>query len=150
MLLDFLKDAFPIKFPGVKIVLTTETKTRIKIHSLKSRNESGYDRITRKIWKTCLAFICCHLAHIYNHSLHTGIFPDRHKMSVVKPLYKTNMTNNRLISLSTTFSEVLEKVMHSTVHRHMHSNNILVPEQFCFRKRISTQDVAWVYIRTRH
>jgi hypothetical protein len=65
-------------------------------------------------------------------------------MSVVKPLYKkgdkTSMTNYRLISLSTTFSEVLEKVMYNRLSHHMHTNNILVPEQFGFRKGISTEN----------
>jgi hypothetical protein len=51
------------------------------------------------------------------YSLFVGIFPDCLKISVVAPLYrkgyKTNMSNYRPVSLLTTFSKVLEKVMHN-------------------------------------
>jgi hypothetical protein len=66
-------------------------------------------------------------------------------MSVVRPLYnkvdKTSVTNYRLVSLLTTFSKVLEKVMYNRLSHHMHTNNILVMEQFGFRKGLSTEDV---------
>jgi hypothetical protein len=86
--ISFLKDAFPIKFPAMKIIPTTETEIKSIIHSLKSKNSSGYDEVTSKILKTCSHLIICPLTHICNHSLRTGIFPDRLKISVVKPLYK--------------------------------------------------------------
>jgi hypothetical protein len=33
--ISFIKNAFPIKFHGFKIIPTTETEIKIKIHSLK-------------------------------------------------------------------------------------------------------------------
>jgi hypothetical protein len=97
-----LKDAFP----DIKIIPTTETDIKSIIHSLKSKNSSGYDDRTCKILKTS-DLIGCPLTHICNHSLRTGIFSDRLKISVVKPLYKkgckTSMTNYRPISLLTIF-----------------------------------------------
>jgi hypothetical protein len=57
----------------------------------------------------------------------TGIFPDRLKVLVVRPLYKngdkSDMSNHRPVSLLT--------------------NNILVPEQFGFRKGISTENATF-------
>jgi hypothetical protein len=53
------------------------------------------------------------------------------------------MTDYRPISLLTTFSKVLEKVMYSRLSQHMCCNNILVPEQFGFRKDISTEDATY-------
>jgi hypothetical protein len=35
---SFLKAAFPVKFPGIKIIPTTETEMKSIIHSLKSKN----------------------------------------------------------------------------------------------------------------
>jgi hypothetical protein len=68
-------------------------------------------------------------------------------MSVVRPLYKkgdkTSMTNYRPISLLTSFSKVLERVKCNWLSHHVHTNNILVPEQFCFRKGVSTEDEAF-------
>jgi hypothetical protein len=46
-------------------------------------------------------------------------------------------------SLLTTFSKVLEKVMYSRLNQHVHCNSISVPEQFGFRKDISTDDAAY-------
>jgi hypothetical protein len=116
------------------------------IHSLKSKNSSYYDEVISKILKACSALINGPLAHICNHSLHTGTFPDCLKVSLVKPLYKkcdkTVMTNCRPISLLTTFCKVLEKVMYSKLSQHMHCNNILVPELFGFRKGIATEDAS--------
>jgi hypothetical protein len=55
--ISFLKDAFPVKFPGIKIIPTTETEIKSIIHSLKSKNSSGYDKTTSKILKACSALI---------------------------------------------------------------------------------------------
>jgi hypothetical protein len=77
--ISFLKDVFPVKFPNIKIVPTTETCIKSIIHSLKSKNLSGYDKITSKILKTCSALISSPLAHICNHSLCTGTLPDHLK-----------------------------------------------------------------------
>ena len=59
---------------------------------------------------------------------------------VVKSLYKkgdkTSMTNYRPVLLLTVFSEVLKKAVHSRVNQHVHPNNILVTEQYSFRKGI--------------
>jgi hypothetical protein len=97
------------------------------------------------ILKACSALITRPLAHICNHSLCTGIFPGRLKISV-GPLYKkgdkTSMTNYRPISLKYTFSKVLEKVTCNRLNHHMHPNNMLVLEQFGFRKGVSIEDAA--------
>jgi hypothetical protein len=54
---------------------------------------SGYDEVTSKILKPCLALISCPVAYICNHSQHKGIFLDHPKISVVKPLYKKRWQN---------------------------------------------------------
>jgi Notch-like protein len=141
--ISFLKNAFPVKFPGIKIIPTTKTEIKSIIQSPKSKNSSGYDEITSKILQTCSALISHPLANICNNSLYTGIFPDRLKMSVVRPLYKKSdkisMTNYRPISLLTTFSKVLYKVIYNRLSHHMYINNILVPEQYGFRKGVSIE-----------
>jgi hypothetical protein len=144
---NFLTDAFLYKFHGIKIVPTSETEIRSITLFSKSKNSSGYNEITSKIPKACGCLISQPLSHIFNHSLYTGGFPDCLKFSVVKPLFKkcdkTSMTNYRPISLLTVFSKVLEKVMYNRLSHHMHSNNILVPEQFGFGQGKSTENVAF-------
>ena len=85
--ISFLKDSFPGNFPTINIIPITEAEIEGIISSLKPKNSSGYDEITSKIIKSCASFINIPLSYIYNHSLHTGIFPDRRKMAVIKPLY---------------------------------------------------------------
>jgi hypothetical protein len=141
--ISFLKDSFSENFTSIKIIPVTATEIKSIIHSLKPKNSSGYDEIS-KILKTCvrlpLSFIC-------NHLLHTGIFPDCLKIAVMKPLHKKgdkyNMTNYRPLSLLPIFSKVLEKAMHSRLSHHLYTNKILVPEQHAFRKGISTEDAAF-------
>jgi hypothetical protein len=53
------------------------------------------------------------------------------------------MSNYRPISLSTTFFKVLMKAMHNNLSHYLLTNNILVPEQFGFRKGILTENVAF-------
>jgi hypothetical protein len=53
------------------------------------------------------------------------------------------MTNNRPISLLSTSSKVLEKVMHNRLNHYLQNNNILVPEEFGFRKGMSTEDATF-------
>jgi hypothetical protein len=99
---SLLKDAFSERFPEIKSI----------IHSLKSKNSSGYDEVTR-ILKSFSSLISHPLSHICKHSLH----PVCLKISAVKLVYKksdgANMTNYRPVALLTTFSEVLEVIIYS-------------------------------------
>ena len=118
------------------------------ISSLKPKSSSGCDEITSKIIKSCAPIISLPFSYIYNYSLHSGIFPDRLKIAVVKPLHKTgdkfNISNYRPISLLPTFSKIFEKAMYSRLNQHLYTNNILVPEQYAFRKGMSTEDAAFM------
>jgi len=74
------------------------------------------------------------LTHICNKSLSSGIFPDHLKHAVVKPLfkkgYKPNISNYRPISILSSLSKVLEKVMYSQLQEHLNKYSILAEEQF--------------------
>ena len=148
--ISLLKKSFPGNFPSIKIIPITEAEIKSIIRALKPKNSSGYDEINSKIVKTCVSDISHPLTFICNHSLYKGIFPDRLKIAVVKPLYKKgdrkNIANYRPISLLTVFSKVLEKALHSRLSQHLHTNNILVPEQHGFRKGISTEKAAFKLI----
>jgi hypothetical protein len=57
------------------------------------------------------------------------------------------MSNYRPISLLTTFSKILEKVMYNRLSHYLQTNNIVVSEQFGFRKGISTENAAFNKLR---
>jgi hypothetical protein len=75
----------------------------------------------------------------------SGIFPERLKFSEVKPLFKkgstTQFSTYRPISLLTSFSKVIEKIIYKTLYHYLNEHNILVNEKFGFRKKSST-DIA--------
>jgi hypothetical protein len=53
------------------------------------------------------------------------------------------MTNYRPISLLTVFLKAMEKVMYNRISHHMHTNNIIVQEEFGFRQQSSTENAAF-------
>ena len=88
------------------------------IKSLNSKNSHGYDGISNKIMKATVPFIISPLTYIYiyicNEILKTGIFPDRLKYAIVKPIFKKGnkyeVYNYRPISLLTSFSKFLKNL----------------------------------------
>jgi hypothetical protein len=56
------------------------------------------------------------------------------------------MPNYRPVLLLTTFSKLLDKVMHSRLSHYLQTNNTLFPELFGFRKGISTENAAFKLI----
>jgi hypothetical protein len=67
------------------------------------------------------------------------VFPDRLKFSEVKPLYKkgdkTEFSNYKPISLLTSFSKIIEKIIYKRLYCHLIRNNLLVNEQFGVREK---------------
>ena len=84
--------------------------------------------------------------------LSTGIFPDRLKYAVIKPVFKKgdkqDISNYRPISLLTSFSKVVEKIIYARLHAHIVTNNILVQEQYGFRTKTSTEHAAFALINS--
>ena len=68
------------------------------------------------------------------------------KFSIVKPIYKKgnkmNSADYRPISLLTSLSKVFEKTLYIRVTEHL-NNNLLVGNQFGFRKGTATEDAIF-------
>ncbi len=102
------------------------------IRSLKSKNSSGHDGISTKLIKKRSPFIVSPLTHICNKLITSGIFPERMKYAIVNPLFKkgekTELTNYRPISILSSFSKIIEKVIYKQLLNHLNKHNILVQE----------------------
>jgi hypothetical protein len=114
--LNLLKNACQPISQSMKVIPVTKGEITNIVGPLKSKKSSGYDGISSNILKLCSAFISAPLSYICNMSIITGVFPERLKYAVIKPLYKkgdkVDITNYRPISMLTVFSKILEKVMH--------------------------------------
>jgi hypothetical protein len=131
----------------MKTIPVSEAEVINTMESLKSKNTAGYDGISSKILKQCGRTISKPLTHICNCSLTTGIFPERCKFAIVRPIYKKGqhkeMNNYRPISLLTSFSKILEIIMFKRLVQHLESNNILTSAQFGFRKGVHIEDAIF-------
>jgi Notch-like protein len=82
------------------------------IKSLKTKNSHGYDEIPIKILELSASFIISPLTYICNKSLTSGVFPERLKYAIIRPVYKKGdklLTENyRPISLLTSFLRYLK------------------------------------------
>ena len=78
------------------------------------------------------------LAHIYNASFDSGVFPNAWKTVKVIPLNKKgdkhDMNNDRPISIISVFAKMLERVMYNRLISFFHKNNIFTEAQNGFRK----------------
>jgi len=84
-LLKYFKQPFgDIRWPYI----SARERNKI-IDLLKDKNSSGYDEITTKIIKISKPFIISPLINICNKMLAQGIYPERLKFSLIKPIYKS-------------------------------------------------------------
>lgn len=148
--LSYLVQSFKNHFPKftLKSVSTKEIENIIK--SFKPKNSSGYDGVSNKLIKISSPFISSPLTHICNKSLSSGTFPDRMKYAVVTPIFKKGdkheLSNYRPISILSSFSKVLEKVMYNQLQKHLNKHCILAEDQFGFRPDSTTENAIYKLI----
>jgi hypothetical protein len=96
-----------------------------------------------KMIKTISNEISVPLAHIFNLSLSQGIFPDKLKNCRVIPIFKAgdqmDVDNYRPISLLSSISKVLEKIVAEKLIYHLLSNNLIYQHQYGFLPKKSTE-----------
>jgi hypothetical protein len=71
----------------LKLIPITEAELKNILMSLKSKNSTGYDGISSRIFKYCIVEISKTLCHIFNTSLDQGIYPDRMKFASLRCIY---------------------------------------------------------------
>jgi hypothetical protein len=68
----------------------------------------------------------------------------------VKPLYKkgdtTDFSNYRPISLLTSFSKIIEKIIYKRLYCYLIEKNIFLKEQFGFREKLSTDTATYAFL----
>ena len=131
------------------IVPTTEDEVLSKVSSLKNKKSSGLDNISNVVIKHIAIFIAAPLVHIINLSFLTGCFPSELKIAKVIPIHKSGkrdvFTNYRPISLLPVISKLIEFLMHDRLVSFIDKHDIIVDNQFGFRKKHSTSLASLIF-----
>ena len=113
------------------------------IKSFDSKASPDIDGISLKLVKFIAYEISRPISHIFNLSLEKGIFPENLKASRTVPIFKCgdpkSCDNYRPISLVSTLSKILEKMVHINLINHLELNKLLYEHQYGFLRGRSTE-----------
>lgn len=128
------------------IVPVDEPSVERIIGDLRSDCAVGWDNIPAKVIKQSKFALTPVITHICNLAIGSGTFPDAFKKAVVHPIYKSghkaNVTNYRPISILSSLSKILEKILNNILISYLESYKIIAPNQYGFRKGVSTEDAV--------
>ena len=112
------------------------------IRRMPTNKASGIDGISARLLKEAAPTVSRTLADIINMSLTKGIFPSDWKQANITPIHKegskTDPNNYRPISILSTVSKIIEKIVSKQVYDYLNSNEILNKFQSGFRPLHST------------
>jgi hypothetical protein len=113
------------------------------IKSLQNKSSLDLDGLSLKFIKFIALEISSPLAFIFNLSLSQGIFPDKLKTSRIVPIFKSGdkrlCDNYRPISLVSTLSKILEKIVATKLTNFLEINKLLYEHQYGFQRGKSTE-----------
>lgn len=108
---------------------------------------SGPDGVPAFVLKKCVESLACPLAHIFNLSLRSGIFPTCWKQSFIFPVHKKgckrNIRNYRGIAALCAVSKLFEVVVLDFLR--FNTNSYIAPEQHGFVPKRSTSSNLVTY-----
>ena len=136
---QFLKNPNTIKF---LIHQTSQAEIESIIKEFDSSKGVGPNSIPTKILKQISHLISTPLAHIFNKSFRTGVFPGLLKISKINPLHKKDsrllISNYRPISLLSNINKIIEKLMFKRLYSFLEKYKCIYNLQFGFRENHST------------
>ena len=113
-----------------------------ELSKMKGNKAIDLDKISARLLHDAAVIIAPPLTYIINSSLKLGKFPCHWKCARVTALFKqgdrTNMDNYRPISVLPTVSKVIETAAHKQLYAFLESHQLLVRNQFGFRRSRST------------
>ena len=127
---------------------TLETEIMDIVNNLKTQKSPGHDGITNKLLKHVIMEIVTPITHIFNLSITCGVVPSQMKKAKVIPIFKKGDTrergNYRPISLLTSFSKILERIIYTRTIKFVHDCNIFSDSQYGFREKHKTTDALLI------
>jgi len=86
--INYLTNNFRRPFPKISWQYASTYEIEKIIKSLRTKNTCGYNEISNRIITQTAPCIIAPLTHICNAVRSSGVFPDRLKYAVVKPIFK--------------------------------------------------------------
>ena len=128
------------------ILEVSENDVEKIITNLRTECATGWDGISTKVLKLSYQSLTTPITHICNLAITTGTFPDNFKKALVHPVYKAgnrdDVNNYRPISVLTSLSKILEKIINNSLVQFLEKYNIIADNQFGFRNGKSTEDAV--------
>lgn len=150
--LDYLKNVNVLDNFELEPVTLDELKQTIR--ELKNKNSSGIDDMSIKVFATLPVRALAVLVQAINESFITGLFPPNLKKAIVIPLHKggevDDPSNFRPISLLTTLSKIIEKLMKKRIVKFLDEHNILLKNQFGFQNSKNTTDAILEFLEKNY
>ena len=112
------------------------------ISAMDSKASVDASGVNMKMLKFIKYQIALPLSHLFTLSVTTGVFPAKLKTSKTIPIFKAgdrlSCDNYRPISLLSTISKILDKIVANSLVNHLELNNLLYENQFGFLRNRST------------
>lgn len=133
--------------PNTFVLLPTdEFEIETLIDNLRGDCATGIDGIPSEVIKKSKCALTRPITFICNLAFTTGVFPDAFKLAQVLPVYKKGdrgcVDNYRPISILSSLSKILERLLNSRLNKYLEKNNLLSNAQYGFRSGISTNDAV--------
>ena len=126
----------------------------LNIISKLKTSKTSIHYISTKIFKFNAKYFLPVLIDLINLSFSTGIFPAHLKQARIIPIFKkgnkTDPNNYRPITLLPFISKIFEKCIHSRIIDYLIEFNILAPEQYGFRPKLSTFEALNQFIEYQY
>jgi potassium voltage-gated channel Eag-related subfamily H protein 8 len=122
---------------------TSQAEIVNTIRDFQNKKSTDIDGLSMCLLRSVAMEISSPLAHIFNLSLRSGRFPSALKNSRVVPIFKAGeqdrCSNYRPISLLSSISKILEKIVHKRLVAHLEYHKLLSPFQFGFQAGRNTE-----------
>ena len=128
--------------PTTYTLIPGERLWKLPLKTLKTNKAVGLDRISARLLKDSAECMVPILTRLFNWSLEPSTFPSIWKCGKLTALFKggdrTDCNNYRPITVLPTISKILERAMHQQLYEVLSANELLTPNQFGFRPKLST------------
>lgn len=117
---------------------TNEIEVQNMIKSLKNKKSPGIDGLRAETLKELSDLICKPLSTIINICFYKGYYPKCLKIGMIKPLFKSGskleVGNYRPISLISSVSKIIEKILKSRIVKFLNKYHVISDNQSALEK----------------